>query len=52
MVQMPGLLFLQEAEDADRRISIGLPQTARTMSDGNAVDTEEVVADAGGVAEA
>ena len=43
--------LLQEVEDADQRISIGLLQVARTTNDGNAADTEGEVVDVGGVAE-
>ena len=39
--------LLQEVEDADQRISIGLLQVARTTNDGNAVDTEGVDVDVG-----
>ena len=48
---MHGLLLPQEVEDADRRISTGLPQVARTTKDGSAVGSEEGVVDAEGDAE-
>ena len=49
--QTHGLLLPQEVEDADRRISTGLPQVARTTKDGSAVGSEEGVVDAEGDAE-
>ena len=51
MAQIQGVHLLQEVEDADRRISIGLLRVAQTPNDGNAVDPEGEVVDAGGVVE-
>jgi hypothetical protein len=48
LAQTQGEQLLQEVEDADRRISTGLLQVARTTNDGNAAGTEEEVVDAGG----
>lgn len=51
LVQTRGVRPLQEAEDADLRICIGLLQVVRTTNDGSAAGTEEEVMDAGGDAD-
>lgn len=51
LVRIRGDRLLQVVEDADRRISTGLLQVARTANDGSAAGTEGGVVDAGGVVE-
>ena len=51
LVRIQGDRLLQVVEDADRRISTGLLQVARTTNDGSAAGTEGEVVDAGGVVE-